>query len=191
MPVRLPDINLLPQYERQSERSSYLFIIFVLITILSFILIGVFYFITKNNLTAAEKEYEQLNEREEVLLTEIDQLDIGGGPTLADAVAFAEQQTIETSHLVSHLANLLPANSYLSTYEYDSSGASISAHFKELNIIANYTTNLTDSDFLLDTKVNDIQAVMEDESDVVNYYDTQYTLDVNKQKLKKETKEDE
>lgn len=192
MPERLPEINLLPRYERRSERSYTLFVLFTVFVFLSFILLGVFYFITNSKLATAEDVYDQLNNEAEILQSELDQLEIGDGPSLADAVAFVEQQIIETSAFITQLDDLLPGESYLSNYEYGSQVTSINAHFLELNTVANYTTQLTESDYIRDTRVNEIRTVYsQDESDDISHYDARYTLNVYKQKLKKESKKDE
>src|SRR5690625_5956689 len=64
MPERLPDINLLPTYERRGEGAPIVFYLFFFITIPSFILIGVFYFIYKTKLETAETEYDTLQAEE-------------------------------------------------------------------------------------------------------------------------------
>lgn len=195
MPERLVDINLLPRYERQRKGSSLLFFLFLFITIAAFISIGVFYYIFKGNLSDLEAEYSSLQAEEESLQAELASLDIAEGETLRHSVQFAEGQVIETSKLITRLDELLPSKAYLNSYTYRTNETSISAHLPSLGAVSTYTTQLTDADLLRDALVRNVTAVtqedVEDDGEELKYYEANFTLDIERQILKKETKTDE
>lgn len=200
MPEGLPDINLLPQYERHSERSFYLFIIFLLIIILSFILIGTFYFTTKNKLDSVDAELTDLDTRKEQLEIDLSALETDGSSSLDAAVTFANQHTYLTSVLIDETVDLLPKHSYLKEFDYDVHETNITAHFERMDRISQYTTELTNSSVTRDVKVNEIETFelkeeMTDSDeilfDVIPRYELHLSLDVNKDALKEAESVDE
>lgn len=200
MPEELPDINLLPKYERQSSSTFYLIIAMLIIILVSFILLGFYYFSIKNKVQTAEAEYEEISLKVEELEAQVQQLEVGGTSTLDQAVGFIENHNIPTSMFITELNDLLPEHSYLSEYEYANQVAKVFAHFEQLDTVANYTTELTTSDYMLDTKVDKVETfgLKEEipEEDIVNFnviprYEAEFTLNINKQKLKGESAEDE
>jgi len=194
MPERLPDINLLPTYERRGEGAPIVFYLFFFITIASFILIGVFYFIYKNNLETAETEYDTLQAEEESLEAELASLDIAEGESHRSAVEFVENQIYETSELITRLDDLLPRDSYLNHYTYRTDETSISAHFDSLETVAAYTTELNEDELFLDVKllnINNVRQSDDEEDSETEYYEGDYDIQVNRQLLKKESKNDE
>lgn len=199
MPEGLPDINLLPKYERQSPGTFYVFITMIIIILLSFILLGFFYFTTKNKLQTKEAEYEELSLEVEELQAQVQQHETGG-TSLEQAVAFVENYNFPTSNFITELNDLLPEHSYLSEYEYGNQVTEVFAHFEKFDTVANYTTELTTSDYILDTKVDKVESfgLKEEvpEENIVNFnviprYEAEFTLDINKQKLKGESEEDD
>jgi len=200
MPEGLPDINLLPKYERQSQSMFYLFIIFVMLIILAFVFIGVYYFMTKNKLDAAEIEHEQLSAQAKELQVQIDEIEADGNSSYAQAVTFAESHDLPTSKLITELDKLLPDHGYLSEYEYGSQVAKIITHFETLDTVAAYTTKLTISDYMKDVRVDKIDtferkneqlADNEVNFEIIPRYEAHFTLDINKYELKEESEEDE
>lgn len=88
----------------------------------------------------------------------------------------------------------------MSEYEYGNQVTEVFAHFEKFDTVANYTTELTTSDYILDTKVDKVESfgLKEEvpEENIVNFnviprYEAEFTLDINKQKLKGESEEDE
>lgn len=200
MPERLPDVNLLPKYERQSRSAYYIFITMIVIILISFILLGFYYFSTKNKVQTAEAEYEELSIEVEGLEAQVQQYESGGASSLEQAVAFAENHNIPTSAFIVELDTLLPEQSYLSEYEYGSQVAEVTSHFETLDSVAGYTTELITSDYIRDTKVDEVTTFIlkdeEQEENEVDFettprYEAFFTLQINKQKLKGATQKDE
>lgn len=200
MPEGLPDINLLPQYERHSERSFYAFIILFIFIIISFVLIGVFYFTTKSKLADVETELDELETRAEQLQIELSALESDGSSSLETAVTFANQNTYLTSILIEETVDLLPDHSYLKDFDYDVRETNITAHFERFDHISQYTTKLTTSNITEDVKVNEIETfdlkeeIIEGEEilfHVIPRYELHMSVQVNKDALKEAEEQDE
>src|SRR5699024_9064572 len=169
--------------------------------IISFILIGYLYFSTNSKLTKAEKESVALQDDRDLLRIKVDNLQASETPSnYEDAVAFAEYYQIPTSSLISELNRLLADNSYLSSYNYSTEAVVLETHFETLDMAADYTTRLTASDYIIDTKINSLTTFSlkeeEGEGDIVLFdvmprYEGDFSLLINKDKLKEESTEDE
>jgi|SRR5690625_3571851 len=198
MPDRLPDVNLLPKYERQSAGAFYLFLAIIILTLLAYGFIGVYYFTTKSKLTNAEATYTELSEKADGLRAQVDELETGG-TGLAQAVTFAENYNIPTSILIEELNEYLPERGYLSEYSYSNQVAEVTTHFEALDVVAGYTTDLLTSDYIRDTKVDNIETFLlkeEENATTVDFstiprYESKFTLQINKQNLKGASREDE
>lgn len=200
MPKGLPDINLLPKYERQSSKHFILFIAVIIILFISYLSIGVYYFIAKNNLTTANQVNEQLDEEIADLQLHVHTDETDSASSLGQAVQFAENHSIPTSVFIQELYTLLPENSYLSEYEYKNQLAEVAVHFEALDVVADYTTSLSTSNLIIDTKVDKVEAFQIKEEpevgdekyfDVIPRYETTFTLKINKQNVKGAATENE
>src|SRR5690625_1392259 len=192
MPERLVDINLLPKYERRGEGSSIFFFLFLLLTLAAFLSIGVFYYMYKGNLSDLEAEYLRLEAEEASLVAEVASLDLAEGESLKSSVQFAEGQRLETSKLITKLDQLLPKQAYLNTYTYRSRETTISTHLASLESVATYTSALTQSDFFQDVKLTEVKLLSEEgKEDGRKYYEADFTIEPDRQRLKKETKANE
>jgi len=200
MPEGLPDINLLPKYERQSSKSFIIFIILIIIMIILFLFFGASYFITKSKLHSVETTYNELSKEVDELHEELKMVDEDESSSFDEAVLFVENHAIPTSIFITELDDLLPDYSYLSEYQYANQEAEVIAHFETLDTVAAYTTELTTSPYVHDTKVDVIETFLikeemadEDkgEFDSIPRYETEFTLKINKQKLKGAASEDE
>ena len=198
-PERLPDINLLPKYERQSTSLFYWFIAIIIFILLLFIAIGYFYITGKNDLEAIEAELAQLDETVETLELEIAGLSADDQATLEQAVAFAENYEIPTSVLVAELDYLLPSDSYFTEYQYRNQVAEITTHVETLDQVAAYTSDLKESEYIRDIQVDEIE-VFEPDPDVevnivdfdwIHRYEAQHTIQIHKQHLKEGAEADE
>lgn len=194
MPERLRDINLLPKYERESSSLFYLFIALLLITLLSYVMISFYYFTTKSKLANAELEYAELNEKVELLQTQLNELETEEG-NLDRAVAFVENYNIPTSILIDELVELLPDHSYLKEYRYQTREVNLETHFELLDDTALYTTNLLTSNYIRDTKVDYIKTfTLKDEGgqfSKIPRYEAKFDLVIDTHSLKGADREDE
>lgn len=199
MPEGLPDINLLPKIERESTSKNLYIFIFIAIILVSYLLIGFYYFHTKKQLKEVNEEYSTLDEVVILKTAKLEELE-SGSSSLEQAITFVENYNIPTSSFITELDDLLPNNSYLSEYEYNNGATNIIVNFETLDKVAEYTTKLTNSDFISDTKVDEVETYsFGEETDTENTqlnsmprYQTSFSLIANKEKLKGEsTEEDE
>src|SRR5690625_1283170 len=185
MPEGLPDVNLLPKYERQRSGGMIIFIAFIIFIFIAYILLGTYYFTTKNKMATIDTTHEQLVEEKETLETQVEQLEAEGSPSLDQMIDFVENHNIPTSSFITELDYFLPDHSYLSEYEYGSQEAKVSIHFETLDTVANYTTKLTMSDYIIDTKVDVVETFMLEEDkqdfDTIPRYDADFILQINQQ----------
>lgn len=200
MPDRLPEINLLPEVRQESSLQAMLFLIFVALIVVSFIVMGYLYFSTNSKLSSAQSETSELSDERDTLLIRKASLEADEGSAYEQAVSFAEHYAIPTSYLITELNRLLPDDSYLQDYSYSNSEVKIVSHFETLDTLANYTTKLTNSEYITDTKVESINTftLKEEEADdntsqfeVIPRYDGDFSLTINKQKIKEESETNE
>lgn len=200
MPHRLPDINLLPKYERQSPHLFYFFIFMMIIILIAYALLGVYYFTTKSKMKTTEAKYEELTAEVDALYLQVNENKTDDNTSIDQAVTYVENFDIPTSTFIVEINDLLPEQGYLSEYAYSNKIADVVAHFETLDSVANYTSQLITSGYLNDTKVNDIDTFVlkEDEEDsefvhfnIIPRYEADFTLDINKRTLKGEQQLDE
>ena len=197
MPERLPDINLLPKIERESYTKNLIILILIALIIISYILIGFYYFYTKKQLETLNENYSNLNEEVHLKTTELEQLQ-SGSSLLEQAISFVENFQIPTSIFITELDNLLPSNSELSEYQYINGSTNITVNFESVEKVAQDTTSLTNSNYIVDTKVDQVETFtlgesneVEEQFDTIPRYRTNFTLITDKQKLKGESTEDD
>lgn len=198
MPEELPDINLLPKIERDSSSKNILLLTIIALILLSYIMIGFYYFYTKKQLETVTEEHTTINEQVTLKTTELEQLE-GGSSSLGKAISFVENYEIPTSSFIKELDFLLPDHSYLTEYTYQNGNTTVTVSFETLDKIADYTTKLTNSDYIIDTKVDTVETVVigdavdedSEQFEVIPRYETNFTLIANKQQLKGESTEDE
>lgn len=200
MPEGLPNVNLLPQYERERSSNYIFFLIFIIVIISAFIFLSVYYFTTKNKLEATNAEVQQLTEQRNLLEIKVAELETDGSSSLEQAVSFVEQYELPTSELIVELDNILPDHSYLMEYEYDAHETKVKAHFETLDKMADYTSSLLASEFIQDVKANSIESfTLKEELDndttndfnVIPRYEGEFSLVIDKLTLKGESAEDE
>lgn len=196
MPERVPDINLLPKFKRGETRLYILFIVLLIVTIISYLIIGYFYFSTRGKLSDVTKEYEQLEEEAEVLRTQVAQLETDDYD-LERSITFVENHELQTSYVIEELIDLLPDDSYLIDYSYSSDETGIVTHFETLDTLSDYTSKLLNSNYFNGTKLSNINMFYLDdegsfdEFETIPRYEANYTIDINHHHVKEVEKEDE
>ncbi|MGO4888575.1 PilN domain-containing protein [Anaerobacillus sp. MEB173] len=192
----LVDINLLPKRLRTSSFLIVLLGVFVLIWLLMLTVFMFVYFDLRGDIEAAEVRKAQLIEQR--LELEQQQASTVGrhNVTLQEAVEHIEKLTVPTTILIDDLMNCLPDHAYLSTFSYNNGLAAIQTQFETLEDISLYVTQLTESPFLVDVKVNTITSFefdWEDEGNhsVIPRYDVNFTLEVDRGELVKGLKQNE
>lgn len=188
----LPDINLLPEYEREN---SLLYILFWIGLIISFILFGVlgyFYFTEKNSMketdSLLQELYDEKSQLEEQLaaLTTEEETD-----SIVNAATFIENHLIPTSDFIDELITMLPENGYLSNYNYTYQSVDIETQFETMGEAADYVSALLASNYVKDAMINEIYTfelsseeneAEENEEEMFNViprYNVSYTIDVD------------
>ena len=188
----LPDINLLPEYEREN---SLLYILFWIGLIISFILFGVlgyFYFTEKNSMketdSLLQELYDEKSQLEEQLaaLTTEEETD-----SIVNAATFIENHLIPTSAFIDELITMLPENGYLSNYNYTYQSVGIETQFETMGEAADYVSALLASNYVKDAMINEIYTFElsseeneagENEEEMFNViprYNVSYTIDVD------------
>lgn len=192
MPNRIPDINLLPIYKRERSLAVVLIILFLLLTLLFYVLLGALYFKTKNDLQAVESTHTHISGEVETLEAKLNTLVEEEHP-IEDILQFVDHYHLPTSELITELDELLPDYADLKEYEYANYEVEPTVHFETLNDVAKYTTSLLHSEFIQDTKINTTESFEPNEEeqtdDEVDFnkiprYKTTYSLKVNKERLK-------
>src|SRR5699024_4999579 len=154
----IPEINLLPKYERQNIVLYRIFIIGLIAVLLFFIGLTYTFFHTKANISKVEEQNEQLAEQRALLEAQLANAGSNRPESLATVVHFAEKQVVPTSMLIEEFNHLLPSNAYLTTYDYIFGTVDIEAQFKTKSDISTYIGSLLDSDYMNDVKLNRVET---------------------------------
>lgn len=189
----IPEINLLPKYERQNIVLYRLFIIGLIVVLLTLIGLTYIFFHTKANISKVEEQNEQLVEQQALLEVQIANADSNKPDSLASVVNFAEEHVVPTSMLIEEFNNLLPSNAYLTRYDYIFGTVDIESQFETKSDVSAYITSLLDSDYMNDVKVNRVETreLGAGEESTIQRQSVNYSLDINLAKLKEEANENE
>ncbi|MFO7341566.1 MAG: hypothetical protein C0P66_004120 [Bacillaceae bacterium] len=188
----IPDINLLPEFERERPKTKLIFLLLVLLWLLLFAGLCLIYWQTKNDNAFLRTAEQNLTMEKAALETKLSQNGQEEGPSLENLVAYAEGLTAPASLLIEHLKELLPENGYLVQYSYDDGQLSVVTDFETLTDLSAYVEKLGASEFFSDVKVNEVSAFRLEEGEeeqtdfaVVPRYEATIQLDVNRGALKK------
>ena len=155
----IPDINLLPQRDRQSEKTTVLIVGLLIIwaLILSFLIFN--YFQTKAEVNELNNKVASLSENKAELESKVSGRGTSNGVlSLANAVSFTENLILPTSLVIDELFLQLPAYSYISEYAYNHGEVTVQSQFETLDKVAEYVTNLENTTMFSDVKVETIEA---------------------------------
>lgn len=179
----LPEINLLPKYERQSSLAYSLFIAGIIIFILLFVAIIYFYIVFKGSFHKTEQQLQQLEQQKALLEESLAAYQLDDKKRLLEqAVSYAEQLTMPTSQLIDELRTMLPPNGQLTTFRYNEQNVEIETVFHSMTDAADYVYELNESGFVKDVT---IQQMSHSGEEVVNYT-VLYSIVVNPEKLTEE-----
>jgi len=193
----IPDINLLPKYERQNIVLYRIFIISLIVVLLTFIGLTYTYFHTKANISKMAEENELLVEQQTLLEAQLANAGSNKPESLEAVVNFAEEQVIPTSVLIEELNNLLPNNAHLTTYDYVPGLVEIESLFETKSDASTYIIHLLESNYMNDVRIDQIETIEligtepGDESVTDYKQNVRYFLDINLAELKKGAKLDE
>lgn len=202
----LPEVNLLPKYERAESRLYGLFIVGLILIVIAIGGLAYFYFATSSALEDAEDRVAALNEEKIILETRLSSLDTeSDAPSFSDAVAFVESYQLRTSELVDEFITRLPAHAYLSRYDFDYNSVTIETQFETIPATSDYVADLTESAYLDSVIVEEVLAfthhpegndeeginAVDGRYEVIPRYDVRYSMQVNHENLAREEENDE
>lgn len=184
----LPEINLLPEKERQGSIMYYLFIGLIVLSILLTGYVIYAYFDTKKELTRTADRQTILQEEQTTLEDERNALITETVDTLDKVVGRVESHAYPTSIIINHLLLSLPAHSYLAEYNYKYGVIEVETHFETMNDISKYTETLLASPFVTNVEIEEIEAFGVGDKELVsgsqfdevyNYYEVIPRYEVN------------
>jgi|SRR5690625_132843 len=191
----IPNINLLPQIERQNIVLYRIFIIGLIVVLLAFIGLTYTFFHTKGNISKIAEQNEQLTEQRALLEVQLANVGSHQPESLESAVHFAKEQVVPTSMLIEEFNNLLPNHAYLTTYEYMFRTVEIESQFESKSDISTYIISLLGSGYMRDVRVDQIETneldTIDHEHSLIRSQKVRYSFDINLAKLKEEAKQHE
>lgn len=192
----IPDINLLPKYNRQD---SVAYIVFSIGFILAFlVLIGliVYYFYLRGALEDTSDRLAQVQQERDVLAARVAELEQDNSDSFLDVYTYIDQQVTPTSFLIDELVNTLPVHSYLYQFDYADQTAEVDIQFETMSDTAAYVEELIKSDFIKNATVDEMNShelEFSDESEeqdpddfyhTIPRYQVRYTVEVDHAYLK-------
>lgn len=172
----IPEINLLPAYEREDNRAAILWgsVFLVWLLLLAFVII---------QLIVANSEKDMLELRITNLQTEKATLEKaleekGGAPNLSigDTVKIAESLKIPTTPILGEINGLL-GNGALSTYSFNGQEVSIQTSFQTLVDVAAFIEKLNQHELFSRVSVNSIAEAGDGETEI---YIAGFKLGINR-----------
>ena len=195
----LPEVNLLPKYERTESVLYNVFIVGVILLILLAGILSYFYFTTKSELSKVEERVESLSHEKELLEASIAGMQKVETTNFEDIVAYVDSFATPTSILVDELIALLPEHGYLSALTYDFNSVQIETQFETLPDSSTYVADLLESVYLKDVEVDQISTFSLDgesedmlaDNDVIPRYHVDYSLEIDHESFAGEEEENE
>lgn len=191
----VPEINLLPQFEKRKS-SSLLVIISAIAIGLLLVLLCFQFFTLKKDIKSLESEETQLVEKRDLLSAEVSTIDNGDQGSHSSSVAFVESVSYPVSPLIDEIYSLIESNSYLRSYQFGEAGILLSVDFETMNEISSFIERLLNSAYFSDIKVETLstfepaggQEQTKEEVDEVNFdvqwrYSATIQLDINQSYL--------
>lgn len=188
----LPDINLLPEYDRRRSSGIILPLLFILLVLGAFVATGGLYFKWTKDLEQLTQQEKTVTDSVTVLTAQLDKLNQGELSAREESIAFIDGHDIPTSIFIKELYQLLPEHAYLSTYAYGNLQSRVTTQFESLDYVASYLSKLEHSDYINDAKINNVSTfeLKEDEDsllsefDLFSRYQANFTIDVHALNLK-------
>ncbi|MCU9614019.1 PilN domain-containing protein [Caldibacillus lycopersici] len=178
----IPNINLLPKYERKDSR-IFIIVLTIAVAWLLLLLFSIYQYVLANSdIKLLQKQTESATLERAVLEKQLHMIDVEQLATIQDAITYVEGITVPTSIVIEELNQLLPNTSYLRQYSYNNGEISIQSEFASMNTIAQYITALDASEIISDAVVNTITA---NAGDTVTSYNVSFIVRVNREELVK------
>ncbi|MFD1066568.1 hypothetical protein [Oceanobacillus locisalsi] len=198
----LPEVDLLPKYERGESILFKVFIAGLILCVLLFAVLGYFYFSTKATLADTEESVNALTQERDILSAEINNLESEQTTAFDQAIVFVENYDSPTSLFVDAFITLLPENGYVREYAYDYDSVTVETEFETMSDASAYIGHLNDSAYMNNVEMDYMETfTLEEEAeetelqndmyDVVPRYRVSYSLQVDHQSLAGEEENDE
>jgi Tfp pilus assembly protein PilN len=160
----IPEINLLPEKDRASQRSTFIVLAISIIWVFLLVFMVIQYFQIKGDIAVFQSKAEMLTAQKAGLEKQTD--DATNEVGYPEAVAYVEKFSVPTSNVIKELIRLLPNDkSYLSNYSYDGHNVTIQTQFESLDMVADYVSKLNGSTLFTEVKVDSISTFSLEESE--------------------------
>lgn len=154
----IPNINLMPKIEKDPTSLKFAFILVGILSMLTIIILTLLYFGAKDEIADATSTRDTLIATRDELQMNVSSLDTQNQGSLQESVTFVERVSYQVTPIINETKNLLPANTYLRSYEFSTTGVALIVDLETLNAVSVYVSNLKKSPYFNDVKVGTIEA---------------------------------
>lgn len=188
----IPDINLLPKYERHQSLAPIIFYFGVFICLLLFSAFIIFYIQFKSELQDVKLREEDYRLEIERLEQQIATKQMSENESFENAIKFATTLKWPTSFVLDEFIKQLGNNGFLKFYKNQEGTVNLQTnHFKKSEI-ALFTNNLVESDYLRNVQLESIDTIERTEEDEKNrYYQAEFLIELDVEQLNEEVQLDD
>lgn len=154
--MMVPDINLLPQLEKRADAPKLFYSLLILgvgIIVTYFVFL---FFTAKSDLSMLLTEEESLTTQVDQLQQELDAKQSVNQGSLEESMHFVQSVSYPVTPLMEEAQKLLPAYSYLRSYEFGPDLINITVDFESMPDISKYVEKLLASHYFTDAQINSI-----------------------------------
>lgn len=152
----IPDINLIPNLDKDDSGSKIFYLILSIAALLLLSLLAWQYFQARADIVTLTKEQTALQTQRDKLKTQLDGMNPTTQGSLQQSVDFVELVSYPVTPLIDEIQMLQPNHSYLRSYSFDAESVSITLDFETLNDVAEYISSLTNSSYFTDVQVSSV-----------------------------------
>lgn len=154
----IPNINLMPKIEKGPTSLKFAFILVGILSMLTIIILTLLYFGAKDEIVDATSTRDTLIATRDELQRNVSYLDTENQGSLQESVTFVERVSYPVTPIINETKDLLPANTYLRSYEFSTLGVTVIVELETLNAVSVYVSDLKKSPYFNDIKVGTIEA---------------------------------
>ncbi|MFJ8235061.1 PilN domain-containing protein [Ureibacillus sp. NPDC094379] len=152
----IPDINLIPNLDKDDSGSKILYLILSSVALLLLSLLAWQYFQARADIVTLTNEQTALQAQRDELKSQLDGMNPTTQGSLQQSVDFVELVSYPVTPLIDEIQMLQPNHSYLRSYSFDAESVSITVDFETLNDVAEYISRLTNSAYFSDVQVSSV-----------------------------------
>ena len=154
--MMVPDINLLPQLEKRADSPKLFYSLLILVVGIILTYLMFLYFTAKSDLSMLLEEEESLTTQVGQLQQELDAKQSVNQGSLEESMRFVQSVSYPVTPLMEEAQKLLPAYSYLRSYEFQPDLINVTVDFESMPDISKYVEKLLVSPYFTDAKINSI-----------------------------------